>query len=406
MGITSLLIVEESLRDLKAHWFEYIQTIVDTANEQNVEVEVACHKDVDIEISQILPTIPVFSYARYLDNNKKKLLGERYYSFILHSFRCIKVLWPLFNSKDSYDYVFAPTVLVHHLLAWWIILKFHPRKPQHLTLFFVTNPGVWNSETKTSFFPKQTQIQKKLLQGFSPFVAENKITLAVETLGAKKEFEALTGLPFSLMPHPVPEFENLTTSQNSEDVSQRQLCFACYGFARYEKGSDLLALSIEKLLNKLPSFPVNFRIQWTDPFLMPDSTLCQPSEYLLNNSQITIIDKPLNREEYQQLLKSTDCMILPYRNSSYYARLSRIAIESICLGIPIIYTKGGWLEEVVLKFGSGIPIEDENIDELTQAIQDLFENYQQYRKNALKNTLKAKKYFSGQNFCSQLLNLN
>lgn len=391
----NILIVEESLRDLKAHWFEYIKTITTAAKAKNWQVEVACHQDVASEIKDKLSIFPIFRHAYYLDNNKKKLPGWRYYGFILHSLRCFKVLFPFLKQQPRYDEIFVPTVLVHHLIAWWALANWHPHSPKHLTLFFVTNPGIWHQQQKKSVFPKSSRLQGWLLQRFGKLIQQGKVTFAVETPGAKQEFEELTGLPFELLPHPVPEFNFTVTPSQT-------LNFGCYGFARYEKGADLLQNAISKLLTQKPDFNAQFTIQWVEPFILPDGSICQPEPDFCQYPQVAIIDRPLLSEDYQNLLQHTSCMILPYRNSSYHARVSRVTIEAIYLGIPLIYTKGGWLEATITEFGAGISIEDENIDDLTAGIQLMSANYQDYRQKALSKKTMAQQYFSGQNFFNLL----
>jgi hypothetical protein len=76
---------------------------------------------------------------------------------------------------------------------------------------------------------------------------------------------------------------------------------------------------------------VSFRVQWLD----------------------TLISQAFNENEYLELLKDTDCMLLSYCNSSYRSRLSRIAIEAASMGVPMVYTKGGWLEEIVTEHCAG-----------------------------------------------------
>ncbi|NEO36151.1 MAG: glycosyltransferase [Moorea sp. SIOASIH] len=407
----TLLIVEEALRDLKAHWFEYIKTITQAAEAQGWQVQVGAHHDVVPEICQELKVFPLFRYARYLDNQKKKLPGERYYGFLLHSWRCLVVLVPLLGKQPRYEHIFVPTVLIHHLLAWWMIMTFHPQRPQHLTLFFVANPGIWDRNIQKSILPSSPLlgIQRFLLRRFQKLVAQGTVTLAVETKGAKREFEELTNLPFQLFPHPVPQLTEsspLSIRLSSTQESSSAPTFACYGFARYEKGSDMFKTAIEQLLSQQQDIPVQFCIQWVEPFSLPDGSICEPGSLLRQHPQVTIIDRPLQSHDYQTLLSKTDCMILPYRNSSYHARVSRVAIEAVCLGIPLIYTKGGWLEEIVSEFGSGIGIEDECTQELTQAIITLGENLAEYTQLALGKRAKAQQYFSPANFCQQLLSPN
>lgn len=393
-----LLIVEEALRDLKAHWFEYIKTTAESAPEKGWSVDVACHQAVDPKIEQAFSSFPVFRYARYLDNETSRLPGDRYYGFILHSLRQLKVLWPLLNQQARYDLAFAPTVMMHHLLAWWIIMTFHPNRPKQLTLFFVTNPGVWNPQLRTATLPKSSALIGRLLKLFRSQVNQNMVTLAVETKRAQQEFETLTQLPFTLMPHPVPSGNTAPNSQLSSEL----LNFACYGFARYEKGSDLLKAAIIRTLEAHPNFSAKFSVQWVDAFTLPDGLLCRVDD-LKGHAKVNIIDKPVVPSVYQQLLAKTDCMILPYRNSSYYARVSRVAIEAAYQGIPVIYTQGGWLEETITSYGAGIGIADQSIDALAQAIEEMAANYSLYKQKAVENADKAKQYFSAENFCNQLL---
>ncbi|NJK39096.1 MAG: glycosyltransferase [Oscillatoriales cyanobacterium SM2_3_0] len=263
----------------------------------------------------------------------------------------------------------------------------------------MTNPGVWDTQTKTSYLPQSAQLQGILIKLFRPFVQQETVTLAVETKVARQEFEALTTLPFIQLPHPVA---NVDLIVETVDYKNSLLNFACFGFARYEKGSDLFKQAIEQFIYQFKSDHLQFYIQWIEPFDLPDGTVCNPNS-LSDLAQVKVIDRPLVTDAYQALLKTTDCMVLPYRNSSYYARVSRIAIESTFLGIPMIYTKGGWLEDLVQEFGAGIGIEDENIDELIAAIQTMSNSYSHYRQAALIQQEKTRVYFSGQAFCQMLL---
>lgn len=405
----TILIVEESLRDLKAHWFEYIKTIAQIAQFKGDQVDVACHYKAAPEIQHQFNSFPVFRYARYLDNSTKNSIprkwDDRYYGFMLHSWRCIQALWPLLAKQPRYDQAFVPTVLVHHLLAWWAIMSFHPSRPERLTLFFVTNPGIWNTTLQQGTLPSSlnVKLQGWLLRRFKRLVSQKKVTLAVETQGAQKEFEALSQLPFVLMTHPVPALPIKAVINDSKET----LTFACYGFARYEKGSDILKSAIETILENHPSFTSQFRIQWLNSFALPQGAQCSP-ESLQRYPQVDIINHSLDSESYEKQLQSVDCMVLPYRNSSYYARVSRIAIESAYLGIPIIYTCGGWLEDTVSAFGAGIGISDESpdelVNELVKAIEKMAAEYTHYRHQALNNMERAKHYFSANYFYQQMFN--
>lgn len=393
-----ILIVEEALLDQKAHWYSYIYTISEAAAKKGWEVDVACNINADSNVKESYSSFPLFDYSVYLDNERDKLPGEKYYSFILHSLRSIRVVWPFLKKRPVYDEIFVPTVLVQHLLAWLIIMLFHPKKPKRLTLFFVTNPGVWKKETQKSGIPISSYLVKYLITLFKNLVKKNSVKLAVETRLAKEEFESLTNIRFHLFPHPV-QFDNYPFKVQHSN----ELLFSCFGFARHEKGSDLLKTAIEKFLTERSLHIAKFIIQWTDSFKMPDGSVCSPGNLLTGNSRVSLITTPLNNDEYQSLLKSSDCMVLPYRNSSYYARVSRVAIEAACYGIPMIYTKGGWLEEMVTEYGAGIGIKDESVEQIFEAINNMALNIIEYKESAAKKLLHARQYFSPVNFIEQLV---
>ncbi|HMJ67966.1 MAG TPA: glycosyltransferase [Cyclobacteriaceae bacterium] len=390
----SILIVEEALRDRKAHWFSYIRTIARAGVAINVTVDVAGNVNADAEILNSFRTFPIFSHSVYLDQHRRKLPGERFYSLILHSFRILKVLWPLLKKRERYNEALVPTMLVQHLLAWWFIVTFHPKRPKRVTLFFVATPGVWNESLGRSVMPKSSQLMKFLLRLFRN---KNNVRFGVETKSALKEYESLTGLKFTLFPHPV-DFDSSPIPISDKSI----LNFCCYGFARHEKGSDLLAEAIARITSSGSIPQVHFRIQWLDPFRMPDGTECGPGK-LKNNDRVTVITRALDENEYLELLKDTDCMLLPYRNSSYHSRLSRVAIEAAFMGIPMVYTKGGWLDEIATEHGAGVGMKGESIEDLVESIKKSALNINDLKSKAAARSQLARDYYSGERFINILI---
>lgn len=54
---------------------------------------------------------------------------------------------------------------------------------------------------------------------------------------------------------------------------------------------------------------------------------------------------PIPKDEYRQLLQQTDCGLLLYDSSTYYARRAGIFGELVSLGKPVIVSAGSWLHE-------------------------------------------------------------
>ena len=50
---------------------------------------------------------------------------------------------------------------------------------------------------------------------------------------------------------------------------------------------------------------------------------------LAASGRVDFLEQPLDSAGYDALLASTDCMVLPYRRSSYFARISGVAVEAV-----------------------------------------------------------------------------
>ena len=106
---------------------------------------------------------------------------------------------------------------------------------------------------------------------------------------------------------------------------------------------------------------------------MPDGTMLEPGEEIVNSDHITFYNDSLEAAAYNTWLSQTDFVILPYRKSSYYNRLSRVAIEAGARGIPLIYTDGTWTEEVAALVECGVRHE-ESPAELIKALNHAYES--------------------------------
>lgn len=395
MSRGKFLMVEESLVNLDGHFYDYILTIHEEVIKQGWTVEVAANINVIEQIKSTVNAFPVFQKARFADQGRRQR-GDRYFSLILHNWSTLKNLW-IFLKKHPSDLAFVPTTLIHHLFAWWFVMKFHQSKPKKLVLLFLNTPAVWSPEKKTSVLPYRARINAMLIALFKRAQRKGEVYLSVQTKSAKREMEELTGLVFELLPQPV----NCTQVKLPPD--NKDVIYGFFGFTRYEKGCDVFILALKQVLRERPDLNLRFIIQWTSSFQLPDGSVFDLDDEIRGHSRIEIIKHLLTPEEYYQLLSSTDCLILPYRNSSYYSRDSRITIEAVTSGRPVIYTKGGWLNETVDEFGAGIGFEDENAEQLANTIIEMIKKIDFFKREALRKREVARNYFSSAYFVESIL---
>ena len=385
--------------------------------------------------------------------------------------------YPLPATSIPLDWIFVPTVLVHHLLGWWLLLKTGsvPRESRVL-LFFPNLPirlddmgfAHWNAGPTT-------KLMAWIFASFRTEVESGRVVLGVETHSMQRALEGLIQMPVAYLPHPVefhaetrrrggkksPEglttedtvasqagaaFSNPSTSELSRDcenisrtrsatapaylpatsyaspaTSAKPIVFGCYGAARWEKGSDIFQEAIKLILknqvagvgypvpsiqsesacelgsaflpitsNSLPATPVGrplcFVIQWVEDFQDGQGNLVSIDPWLKNHPQVEVIGRYFQGDEYDEQLERTDVMVLPYR-SPYRLRVSRVVIEAMMNGMPVIATRDTTLFEQAEEYGMAVGCDDGSAESLAKAILEVAESFGRLQEDA---RLKAK----------------
>ena len=385
--------------------------------------------------------------------------------------------YPLPATSIPLDWIFVPTVLVHHLLGWWLLLKTGsvPRESRVL-LFFPNLPirlddvgfAHWNAGPTT-------KLMAWIFASFRTEVESGRVVLGVETHSMQRALEGLIQMPVAYLPHPVefhaetrrrggkksPEglttedtvasqagaaFSNPSTSELSRDcenisrtrsatapaslpaasyalpaTSAKPIVFGCYGAARWEKGSDIFREAIKLILknqvasdgcrgasiqsegtwelgpaflpitsNPLPATAtgrsLRFVIQWVEDFRDGQGNLVSIDPWLKNHPQVEVIGRYFKGDEYDEQLERTDVMVLPYR-SPYRLRVSRVVIEAMMNGMPVIATRDTTLFEQAEEYGMAVGCDDGSAESLAKAILEVAESFGRLQEDA---RLKAK----------------
>ena len=109
------------------------------------------------------------------------------------------------DSGEAPDWIFVPTVLVHHLLGWWLLLKTGsvPRESRVL-LFFPNLPIRLHDEGRAHWSGgPTTKLMAWLFASFRTEVESGRVVMGVETHAMRRALEALIQMPVVYLPHPV-----------------------------------------------------------------------------------------------------------------------------------------------------------------------------------------------------------
>jgi len=395
------LILEDSLENRTGHWFEYLSGFHRELPHLGDEVTVVVSKRAESFIKNQLGGQPLLPESVYLSMSDGAPIWERYARVPFHAYKTFWAVRHILKGSPIVDVILVPTVIVHHLLGWVLLIKTTFRyQPTKLLLFFPGLP-IHKSGTKAMLDGSaSSKLMRFLLHGLAREVQNAKVILGVETQAMKQAAEEVFGVPFTYFPHPVA-----LPNQKAEIRKQKteSLTFACYGPARHEKGSDVLVAAIEEYLKRFPDSRAKFIVQWLDDFSLPDGNKARLTESLLQFPQVEIIHRFFSDGEYARRLSETEVLLLPYRQSAYGLRVSRVAIEGMIHGLPLITTRGTTLAAQAEQFGAAILCEDGTVDSLVQAMHEMERNFHQLKMLAEQQKQKAHEHFSVHQFRKTLL---
>jgi glycosyltransferase involved in cell wall biosynthesis len=247
-------------------------------------------------------------------------------------------------------------------------------------------------------FKRSSNILKWILRSFGSRVRSGQVVLATDSARLAAEYRRLCGLDFEVFPHPMTSFPTRKEKRENAPVT-----FSCLGPARMEKGIDVLQAAIGKVFDQAPQLDVRFVIQWNAPIMIgAGGEVMQPDPALAASPRVTIIRNDLDSAAYAGLLADTDCMVLPYRRESYFARISGVAVEAMTAGIPVLYTRDTWVDDAAARMGAGLAVEDGDADDLASKIIALADDIAAFKRQAMTRTARARRYYSPDHFLEKL----
>jgi glycosyltransferase involved in cell wall biosynthesis len=394
------LIVEDALRDKKGHWFEYQVTFARELRALGDDVTILADRSAELFIVEQLRAKPVLPDSIWHRMGDSAGPLRRYARVPAHGWNTYKAIKSYLHGGEEFDVIFVPTVLVHHLLGWVGLIKRVLKKTSsRVILFFPNTPVQLDLKTNTASWQSAptAKLFDHLIRSLKHEVAQGRVILGVETHPMREALTRLTGVPFTYFPHPV-------YSENQKDGKRREaapntLTFSSFGSARHEKGSDVLVVAVEEYCRVYPDSRAQFVLQSVDG----DAKLWAR---LKDNPKVQLIPNYFDDGEYTRHLAQTDALLLPYRRSSYGLRVSRVVIEAMVYGIPVVTTRRTTLEDQTREFGSAVFCEDENTGSLVQAVREMEQNFHHLKEAAENRKTLAQGHFSVEEFRRLVLSVN
>jgi glycosyltransferase involved in cell wall biosynthesis len=244
-----------------------------------------------------------------------------------------------------------------------------------------------------------------IIRQLGPEVRSGKVVLGAETHAMRSALTEVTGVEFTYLPHPVEAEKSRIQEPRSESIKAtvKPLVFGCYGAARWEKGSDVLQAAIRLVLQEKPEIPVNFVFQWLEDFKDEHGLCVSLDPWMREHPKVEVVERYFNEGEIHLRLAQTDVMVLPYRKP-YRLRVSRVVIEAMLNGMPVIATEDTTLLEQVNEHGCGLACQEGSAESLARAILQAAANSDLMQRVAKEKAPEVQSNFSVDRFRQLLMN--
>lgn len=396
------LIVEDALRDRKGHWHEYVAMFVRELRALGDTVNVLAERHADPLILSELDARPILptSIWHRLGDGAGPL--TRLLRFPGHALATHRALSPYLRAQaGAYDVIFVPTVSAHHLLGWaQLVRRLLYGGRTRVLFFFIQLPAEIERDTGSPAWLKSptSRALTLALRWLRPAVEGGTVILGAEPRALRDALAGLSGLPTTLFPQPV--HRHVEPEPPGEDGAIRM---ACYGAARAEKGSDLLQEAMRRYFERNPATRVRFALQWVDDFTDEQGRTVRLDPRLAKDPRVEVIPRYFQGNEYSEHLARTDVMLLPYRLRSYELRGSRVAIEAMVNGIPVVATRQSTFAQQLAEHGASVEFDDGDIEGLVAAIGAAANRHAELKARAIARRASARIAFSVQAFRSLLV---
>jgi hypothetical protein len=151
------------------------------------------------------------------------------------------------------------------------------------------------------------------------------------------------------------------------------------GDARTEKGYPTLAVIAHALGSALAEGRVRMILQSNFNIAGGEPGIAAARNFLASLPNVTVLRNPINEDQYNEYLLTSDLVLLPYQVDRYISRTSGVLAEAICAGVPAVVPQGTWLADQVRRYGAGVIYNGIEPNGASQAVIETLKSLETYR---------------------------
>jgi len=362
-----LYILDQGLKGLGGHYYEYVRSIVESAEAVGLQCVVGCHKQAgdgkfgSFEAHAIFRDDVWASIPGEDANSTRSMNGV--------SARFIEDLQELLARHPAQpgDIFFLPNIARPHLLATALMAETFG--PQGVQMHFMLRYPSSHLEAK---------VTATVFRRLEAAASQYSISLCTDSHRLADNLASLTSLPFSVLP--IPHTWRLSKRAQEADDPSCPLHCVSLGNARDEKGIAEILEAVRLSAAEPWGDKLRFTLQVNDPYHVEEAIeafRAGPGDH-----RTTLIDEPLGSEEYAALLESADVVLVPYWRSIYRERTSGVFLEGLVTGKLVLCTRDTWMSDLLDVHGGGVAIEDRSGPAVRDGLHTLILQREELRERA------------------------
>lgn len=390
-----ILIIDSGMKNLGGHNFTYTRAAQSALEEKGYETDVFANKNLSDDLAREAGYKPLFTFGAYdfpPFEGLRKDLSHIYHQSDVYSSELERELK---NKLSDYEAVFCHTIGDFEIIGW---NKFLTRNKlnSHLMLLLRNTPNFNNlSFIKRTFHPF-FRIKSRYLNSIHRKLA-GRFTLLTDSELLTEDYATIFKHHILTMPIPLNKYF-LDRSEESFSPSlkafkerygfdrEKGLCLGYMGDSRESKGFNLLPGLVQQVLTE--SSNTYFAIQCpksasgsdTDSLPKAAAELYAIKERF--KERLLLISERLSEEDYANMFRCLDIVLVPYISTPYREATSGIFAEAVALGKPSIVTEDTWMAFELKRFGGGLEVKRNDSEDLTKKVFELIENHEHYKKKA------------------------
>lgn len=426
-----LLIVDQSLRDMVGHHFEYDLAVGGSAAEHGLSASVLAHASFkDQALFGDISATPWFTQTYYgVDRSRSAQLARRVLQRLPISLRAplIRVAapmrrrlrasegaipqasaapLPIFGAElrryldahrfTSQDHVLIHTVSMSELHSAMAAFADAEAGPMlHVVLRRdADEPGI-----RSGPWGGAPGVFERLAA--TPALAR-RMAFYTDSKGLARQYhEMAPNLLFRVLPVPYPVPAEYPVGR-SRQAGPLRLTYV--GDARVEKGYDLLPQLMSELGETLlDGRTARLVAQSNAAMSLEDDVIARARDALKRYpaTQVELLTHVLAVDEFNTLLSDADIVILPYDAQSYRNRSSGILVQAIAAGKPVVVPSGTWLSDTA---PPGTNVQFDTPERLSKAVVSAIQSFDTLSAEAARHALAWRTFHNGSNLIGILKN--